>query len=560
MSAALRPLAPEPPEAHADAPAPARAFAPRRDAWLVAIVALVAMPLAAHLAFSRFGFHPTDDGFVLAYARRLLEGEVPHRDFVSIRPVGSALLHAPWLVLGGAHALLLARFVAWLELAFVAWCGVALARRLTGRFRGAAHALALVAVAFAFGAHTFPVMPWHTLDAIALACGGLLLASSPHTARKAAGYVLLGAAVLCRQNFLPLAPLAALVLGDRRRTWVVACFAAPLAVYALVLAALGALPDALAQLGATTGLQSTAVTVFFRHPWTLAGVLAGSGLALRPGRWPGAAEAGAWIVVLLAAATLPDTRGAFADVAAFALFGLALGLLLAHVHAGRGSEGPARFAALALAVAWCASISIGLNTPALAAGLLALVPLATFASPAPSSRGARAWTLAARVAATLLVLGAWTHARREVIYRDRPARELASPLDGVLPGGAGIVTNASTAAVLADLDRAVAATHGQPYAIVCDFPAWWAKAPARNPLPVDWAQAVELPSPALEARVTAALASLRGRGVVLVQKRASFRIAEDVHAPATGRYYATADWVRTHFTKTGETAEFELYR
>lgn len=558
MSAALRTLEHEPASTPARVATPAPAS--RRDAWIVALVALVAAPLAAHLAFSRFGFHPTDDGFVLAYARRLLDGEVPHRDFVSIRPVGSALLHAPWLVLGGDHALLLARFVAWCELALVAWCGVTLAQRLAGRAFGVAHALALFALAFALGAHTFPVMPWHTLDAIALACAGLVLAASPRTGPKAAGYVLLGAAVLCRQNFLPLAPLAALLLGDRRRAWVAACFAAPLAVYALALAALGALPDALAQLGATTGLQSTAITVFFRHPWTLAGVLAGSALALLQRRAPAMAEAGAWLAVLLAATTLPDPNGAFADVAAFALLGVALGLLLAHAHAGRGASGAARFAALVLAVAWCASISIGLNTPALAAGLLALVPLVTLASSAHPSRDARAWTNATRAAAALLVLGTWAHARLEVIYRDRPASELTSRLDGVLPGGAGIVTNARTAALLADLDRAVAATHGRPYAIVCDFAAWWAKAPARNPLPVDWAQAVELPTPALEQRVIAALEAQRLVGVVLVQKRASFRVADDVRAPATGRYYAIADWVRGHFTKAGETAEFELYR
>jgi hypothetical protein len=39
------------------------------------------------------GFNPTDDGYVLAQASRVLSGQVPHRDIASPRPLGSALLH-----------------------------------------------------------------------------------------------------------------------------------------------------------------------------------------------------------------------------------------------------------------------------------------------------------------------------------------------------------------------------------------------------------------------------------------------------------------------------------
>jgi hypothetical protein len=41
---------------------------------------------AAHLLYSSLGLNPTDDGFTLAYARRILDGQIPHRDFVIIRP------------------------------------------------------------------------------------------------------------------------------------------------------------------------------------------------------------------------------------------------------------------------------------------------------------------------------------------------------------------------------------------------------------------------------------------------------------------------------------------
>ena len=40
------------------------------------------------------GFNPSDDGVILAQSYRLLQGQIPHLDFISIRPVGSAVLHS----------------------------------------------------------------------------------------------------------------------------------------------------------------------------------------------------------------------------------------------------------------------------------------------------------------------------------------------------------------------------------------------------------------------------------------------------------------------------------
>src|SRR5206468_857052 len=65
------------------------------SAFLGAPAFLTLVPLAAHALLSPLGFNPTDDGFVLAYSRRILLGQVPHRDFIMIRPALSPLLHAP---------------------------------------------------------------------------------------------------------------------------------------------------------------------------------------------------------------------------------------------------------------------------------------------------------------------------------------------------------------------------------------------------------------------------------------------------------------------------------
>ena len=70
------------------------------DEWMdwnniIYIAFLFIVPTIAHIAFSWIGFNPTDDGFTLAYSRRLLDGQIPHKDFIIIRPILSPLLHTP---------------------------------------------------------------------------------------------------------------------------------------------------------------------------------------------------------------------------------------------------------------------------------------------------------------------------------------------------------------------------------------------------------------------------------------------------------------------------------
>jgi hypothetical protein len=40
------------------------------------------------------GFNPTDEGVILAQSFRIINGEIPHKDFISIRPAGSGYFHA----------------------------------------------------------------------------------------------------------------------------------------------------------------------------------------------------------------------------------------------------------------------------------------------------------------------------------------------------------------------------------------------------------------------------------------------------------------------------------
>jgi hypothetical protein len=540
-----------------------------------AALSLALLPLLAHFSFSSLGFNPTDDGFILAYSRRLLDGQVPHLDFISIRPVGAALLHMPSVWLGGQVTFWIDRLVVWFEFAMIAWAWTRLVRILAGRASSLPETLLATWIAFVLTCHTFPVMPWHTVDGLALVSAGALLAMSPHVAGKAAGYFLLGAAALCKQNFLPVAPAAVLILGDHRRWPAWAAAIAPLVLYAGYLATAGAAGSAWHQLGSQTDLLQTGVVVYVRNPYFHLGLALGLlAMALSPsGRERGGATAYAPAAVfgtalscgllLCIAVTMNRDDACYAESASFLLFGAALAGTLALAWARGWRDGATRAGTLALVTAWSASISVGYNTPALAAGPLAAHFLERALRPGRaggvSSRRSRLLSLTGVGVACAFAL-VWITARLHHIYRERPASELTCRLDDVLPGGRLLRTNRNTYQLLADLRRAVAGTGGRPHAIVVDFPGYWAKAPERNPLSVDWPQPVELNQRSLMMRVIGDLEALRGRGRVIVQKVYVFDVANrfvplDNHRP----YNIVATYVRQRFRKTGETDWFEIY-
>src|SRR6059058_502554 len=100
---------------------------------LAAACFLLLVPLIFHLCFSWMGFTPTDEGFTLAHSRRILDGQVPHRDFIIIRPFFSPLLHVPVVRFGGAYTFWLSRLVVWFQFGCLAALWTIVSDRLTTR-------------------------------------------------------------------------------------------------------------------------------------------------------------------------------------------------------------------------------------------------------------------------------------------------------------------------------------------------------------------------------------------------------------------------------------------
>ncbi len=535
---------------------------------LISVAFLLIMSTLAHLLFSWRGFAPVDDGFTLAYSRRILDGQVPHRDFIIIRPFVSPLLHTPFVLFGGDYTYWVSRFFVWFQFACISWAWVSVINRAFNNPFNNLTKLFIATISFAASVHYFVLTAWHTVDGLFLASIGVwILVTQEHTRWRVIGYLLIAAAYLCKQSFLLMAPFAVLLLGDWREKKYWLTITLPAAGYCAYLLASGSLSEAILQLTAQKGIVSTGVGSYLNYG-TLLGLLAGycSMFLLSTDAIPLvrarklARYAGALILVAIPAIFIAVGlyRGSLATVS-FGAFGMVLGAVLYCVSTGAlRVEYKLSVVSIALLLAWSASLSVGYNFPTLMLGpLFAILAAFVYSMRGPLNPKYLRTTLIIAGAAILLSFGV---ARPYYIYREQPSSELTKSLDGVLAGGKLIYTNPNTYEFLVDLNNGadmISASNRQ-YAIIPDVPGHWVQSRQTNPLPVDWPQPVELSDQYLIDRVTSDLAAERGEVTVMVQKVHAFYLA-DGFVPLDEDQYAVVQYVRANFSKTYETEFFEFY-
>src|SRR5213080_3897659 len=115
---------------------------------------VIVVAVTCHLLFSWMGFTPTDEGFTLAHSRRILDGHVPHRDFIMIRPFLSPLLHVPFVWWGGEYTFWLSRLFVWFQLATISWVWVSIVNRMMKFPFSATKRIFIALISFAATTHT----------------------------------------------------------------------------------------------------------------------------------------------------------------------------------------------------------------------------------------------------------------------------------------------------------------------------------------------------------------------------------------------------------------------
>ncbi len=535
--------------------------------YLASFVILVVIPLIAHFRYSWMGFNPTDDGFILAYSRRIIEGQIPHLDFISIRPVGSPLLHLPFVLWGGDYTFWTSRLFVWFEFGVIAWVWTNLLSDFRRRPFDAIEKLVFGIIIFCMTVGNFPIMAWHTIDGILLSSVGLYLVLKGASWGKIIGYFLIGLAYLCKQNFGAVSIAALILLGDWRnwKYWI--AVAGPGIIYGAYLLMAGALGAAMSQMTSQSDLLQIGVIDFINRysflPSLGFGYLTlyllnkepGNNKALlRYANTLGLAAVGAIAVACLIISCLNQ----FIGTPVFALFWITVGGSVYFIRDRSKREAySSRYPVLILILAWVVSLSVGYNNPALAGGLMLALLLCYGFIYIQSAIWHRVF-YGFIIFLGLATMVCFDYMRREFVYRDCSVGQLTQSLDGVLPGGNHIKTNPRTHEFLTDLRRAIGQTVGARYAIIPDCAGYWVKAEQANPLPIDWPQGTELNTTALLQRVTNAIERQRDSVVILTQKVMARSLNEEYFPQLENRYYAVVKYVHMNLTKVGETKFFEI--
>ncbi|WP_233573711.1 hypothetical protein [Amycolatopsis panacis] len=484
----------------------------------------------------RFGFNPSDQGFVLAGAWRILHGEIPHVDVVSPRPLGSAYLHiADFLV--PAPLMLASGFVMLVQLSVAT---IALAALLTGTspLQWGPLRMCLVAAAVLVNLNTFPVMAWHTVDGVFLAAAGWW--ALDHGLRAQArwarwlGLFCLGFAVIVKQSFAFTVLLGVLILllhpavRSRRFRWgrfvadLLWLGAAPLLYFGMVAVA-GGLPDALTQLAG--GTQTWGENIYRLWGGTFrAGsvdprgyiVAAAVGMVLIAGTWrlrDRLGRGGDWIRLIVAGAVAVITVGVVVagrfEHASYWSFAVLWIFLVASVCDGIVRRRFPWQRLLVVALAWMSTLSWGYPFPSLLAGTMVLGTLDLLICavadlrwphiPAPRTLGVLAGVIVVGAAGVQL-----TAAHDRAPYADLPQWQLTAHLGTAAPAMRGVRSNPAVGAYLTQIRDCLTRYPASNVAVLPDDAFVYPVFKVHNPFPMDWPLPMEMVGDGKQRMVDAA--------------------------------------------------------
>lgn len=172
-------------------------------------LAAVCIPLAYAALYAPYGMDTTDFGFFYGYPWRLLQGQIPYRDFYYITPPVSLYWHALLQSAVPDRIAVLAGKLSFLaEMLAAAWMGALYLARIFDFERMKLPVALLATLGFVWGVHSFPPMPWHTVDGVFFGSAALLAGISglPLVAGLCAGLCM-----LTKQSY-SLVPIAVTVM------------------------------------------------------------------------------------------------------------------------------------------------------------------------------------------------------------------------------------------------------------------------------------------------------------------------------------------------------------
>ena len=514
--------------------------------------------------FAPLGLNPTDSGLTLAIVRRILDGQVPYRDFVWMRPMGSELLHVPAVLFGGDYAIIIGRYTGIIQDGVSIWLLMEILRKEACPRIPRNQFLALLLIAQCFSSTTIMFDPYYTRDAYFLCAVGMFLAYEGCITRRCIGHLLIGAACLAKQNFALIIPAALLFFRSWRDIRLMISILLPGLLFILYLVANEIFREAYLQITALKGLFFDRAVRLLTLPYTVAGFAAGL-VARRKTKWTAA----------VLAISLPGiiAVGTFHEAIALKYgfpFGVLLGLVAGSWLLGK-QEKHTPYLWFLLFLGWVIAFAEGFPYPQFVYALYIIIPYVLIVVNDNESKvgkmriGGKDMRLA--LPAVLLLISIFVHAndRLNHQYRTKHYSFLTAPMAGKFPGAGGIVASPAMAYAYKQMNEMIefARSQGRQYSILPQMPLYWAKSPQANPLPVDWPYIVELGnSPALVKRINDAADNLRPQALFILQK---FNLEEiDRDSPGLlrlggGPVYPVYEHIKSNYRLVTTNDLFEVY-
>jgi hypothetical protein len=497
------------------------------------------------------GFSPTDDGYILSMGSKVFNGEIPHKDFISIRPIGSSLISLySFLPFVNEYQLLSTRIVCTAELLLIVWFWL----QIVARFYKISHSTFLVVattiVATTITIHDFPFMAWHTIDGVFFCSLALFIRSksivTPSQWNVVFTYLLMGMSVLCKQSFAPMIIAILIVFQDYKKPVAYVGIALFPLFYVAWISFNGGLLDLVSQLTAQSKILGVGFKRYLIDLWFIGGTMCGGllwYLSKKVSTNTFFSSKVALFITLVSCLLLDLIFGENLSKSSVLLFGVMSILSLQSLIAQRSHS---IILTVVTALAWSSALSIGYSFPSLLSGAMLVVLFFEFGiEKSINNRTNWKYITALSIVGALFIVG-FINARTTKIYREATANSLTYPLGDVLTNGKGIVTNKTTYSFLNDATM-IRRKYSTASIIFAPYLAGiYASSHTPHPTISTWSRDLELPNDVLKQRFENNLNVLSSKGSFFAISK--YRV-EQLATQLTLLNQNTSDSPVVHFAK-----------
>ena len=475
-----------------------------------------------------FGMHNADDGIILALTRRILDGEIPHLDFIHLRPAGTFFLWALPVMLFGDYTYILTKALSILQLSAISYFWLEILLKQFSLKLNNRDYFSLLLSSIVIGINIFWIFPLYTSDALFLCSLGYFLVSMYNNkVIRLLGYMLMGAAGLGKQNFFGFFPVVLLVRNEWKKPSLLFSALVPVFIYLTWLGSNQALDDFIFQMRvyplSQTFLDAGVFPILLNKS-----LYRGLGMGVLFFLMPKVLEkinlskyihfliySIFWIFIFYIVSNF--INGKFYPRIPIMLFGLSLIISIVVI-----SKEKLRFHWRAvlplLMISWLSSFSLTLNHPHSPSYLLTFIVLSTYLLIGKTNLYSLVRIKKKYLyLCTVFISLAFIYGRFVNFFDSATAVRDPHAVGDIYPGAKGIYVGELFYKIMKDLDSIVKKEekNGHKVVILPNYTNYWTSYKQKNLLPVIWTQRMDIAHPSLVQRINKRLEGLDEGTVVI---------------------------------------------